>query len=140
MTKWDEALQRLHALCEPLTVRRIIRNGPATIVLFTDGTKSVVRRGADEPDDQYHAICAAIAKRVVGSGVKVKKLVDMVEFKGSGSFDEDTPSESWRDGYQHGIDTGWNLGVKHVEDIYKKATTTGPIDLEALFHELFDRA
>lgn len=44
-------------------IERIIRNGSATIVLFSDGTKSVVRLQDGDADDQEKAVMAAILKR-----------------------------------------------------------------------------
>lgn len=66
---------------EPIpTVTRILRKGRVTIVFFGDGTKSIARRPKDEPDDPYYGVCAAIAKRVVGSGTKLKQLVENMEW------------------------------------------------------------
>ena len=61
-------------------VKRILRKGRVTIVFFTDGTKAVAKRPIDEPDDAYYGVCAAIAKRVAGSGTKLRKLVDNIEW------------------------------------------------------------
>lgn len=71
----------IRGLCDLLLprVERVIRNGPATIVTFTDGTKSVVKLRDGERDDQYVAVCIAIAKRVIGSGTKLQHIVDNVE-------------------------------------------------------------
>lgn len=44
-------------------IERIIRNGSATIVLFSDGTKSVVRLQDGDADDPEKAVMAAILKR-----------------------------------------------------------------------------
>lgn len=60
--------------------KRIIRQGKATVVLFNDGQKSVVRLQDGDTDDIYVAICIAIAKRFCGSGAEIKKLVQMVEY------------------------------------------------------------
>lgn len=62
------------------TVERIMRKGRVTIAFFSDGTKSIARRPKDEPDDPYYGVCAAIAKRVAGSGTKLKKLVESAEW------------------------------------------------------------
>ena len=58
---------------------KIVRQGPATICWFEDGTKSVVRLQDGDEDDIYNAVCIAIAKRYVGSGSAIKRLVNMVE-------------------------------------------------------------
>ena len=57
-------------------VKSIIRNGPATIVLWEDGTKTIVKKSADSPDDQYSAFCAALARKVYGSNHKIHKMVE----------------------------------------------------------------
>lgn len=58
---------------------RIIRHGIATVVIFDDGSKAVVRLKDGDQDDIYDAICAAIAKRFVGSSAEIKRLLDSVE-------------------------------------------------------------
>ena len=62
--------------------RKIIRSGPATILLFDDGSKSVVRLRDGDTDDPYIAVCCAIAKRFVGSGIGLKRMVDEIEYFG----------------------------------------------------------
>ena len=56
-------------------VSRIIRNGPATIVFWNDGTKTVVKKAENSYDDPYAAFCAALAKKVYGSNSAVKKIL-----------------------------------------------------------------
>lgn len=57
------------------TPMRILRHGPATIVFWCDGTKTVVKRAPDEPDNEYTAFTAALAIRIFGSNSKLKKIV-----------------------------------------------------------------
>ena len=59
-----------------LDVERIIRNGPATIVIWKDGTKTIVKRRDDEPDDPYAAFCAGLAIRIYGNNSKLKKMIE----------------------------------------------------------------
>lgn len=80
----SDLLNSLYALDSLPVVRRVLRSGPATIVLFNDGTKSVVKRQKGEPDDPYQAVCAAIAKRVAGSGTRLKQLVESIEYLDEG--------------------------------------------------------
>ena len=61
-------------------VKKILRKDRATIVFFEDGTKSVVRLRDTDEDDPYVAVCCAIAKHVMGSGVAIRKLVDSIEY------------------------------------------------------------
>lgn len=54
---------------------KIIKNGRATIVLWPDGTKTVVKLAdGDEPSD-YAAFTAALAKKVYGSNSAIKAIV-----------------------------------------------------------------
>lgn len=57
------------------TPKRILRHGPATIVFWGDGTKTVVKRAPDEPDNEYAAFTAALAIKIFGSNSKLKKIV-----------------------------------------------------------------
>ena len=54
---------------------RIIKSGPATIVFWKDGTKTIVKRAADEPDNDFNAFTAALAKKALGSTNAVRKVV-----------------------------------------------------------------
>ena len=55
--------------------KRILKSGLATIVFWEDGTKTVVKRAEDEPDNEYTAFTAALAKRVFGSNNAIKKII-----------------------------------------------------------------
>lgn len=61
-----------------LDVRRIIKNGPATIVFWEDNTKTVVVRKKGEKDNLYYAFCAALAKRIYGNNSQVNKIVKSI--------------------------------------------------------------
>ena len=56
---------------------RIVKNGPATVVFWNDGEKTVVMRKNGEKDDPYYAFCAALAKRVYKTNSAIKKIIDM---------------------------------------------------------------
>lgn len=58
-----------------LIPKRILRHGPATIVFWCDGTKTVVKPAPDEPDSEYTAFTAALAIKIFGSNSKLKKIV-----------------------------------------------------------------
>lgn len=58
-----------------MTPKKIMRNGPATIVFWEDGTKTVVKKMPGDKDDIYAAFCAAFAKKHFGSNEKVKTMV-----------------------------------------------------------------
>ena len=54
---------------------RILKSGPATIVFWKDGTKTIVKRAADEPDNEYTAFCCALSKKVLGNNNTIKKII-----------------------------------------------------------------
>jgi len=56
--------------------RKIIYNGPATIVFWNDGTKTVVKRSKKDKDNKYNAFCAALAIKTFGTNSQVMKLVN----------------------------------------------------------------
>lgn len=63
-----------HIICGP-KVKKIIKNGPATIVFWMDGKKTVVKRKEGAEDDIYVAFCAALAKKMYGTNSKVNKML-----------------------------------------------------------------
>ena len=58
---------------------RIIRSGPATVVIWEDGSKTVVKKHDGDKDDIHSAFCAAVAKRVYGSNSKLKSVLKNTE-------------------------------------------------------------
>ena len=70
---WPEysAIQEAHVL----EVKKIIKNGPATIVFWTDGTKTIVKLQDGDQDDIYAAFTAALAEKVFGSTSKARKIM-----------------------------------------------------------------
>jgi len=58
-----------------LSPRTIQRNGDITTVIWNDGKATVVRRAKDDPDSEYIAFCAALAKRLYGSNSAVMRAV-----------------------------------------------------------------
>lgn len=57
-------------------VKKIMHNGPATIVFWKDGTKTVVRLKEGDKYDPYAAFTAAVAKRLYGKSMKISEIVD----------------------------------------------------------------
>lgn len=57
------------------TPKKIIFNGPATVVFWKDGTKTVVKRAEKDPDNRYNAFCAALAKKIFESNSRVNSIV-----------------------------------------------------------------
>lgn len=71
----DEFDRCLDCLTHTL-IKRIIQNGPATIVFWEDGTKTVVKRSKNDPEsDVYSAVAYALAKKRYGSNSQFKKRV-----------------------------------------------------------------
>lgn len=56
-------------------VKKIMHNGPATIVFWEDGTKTVVRLKEGDKYDPYAAFTAAVAKRLYGKNMKISEIV-----------------------------------------------------------------
>ena len=49
------------------SIKRVIFNDPATIVLWADGTKTVVKCAKDEKFDPEKGLAMAIAKKALGN-------------------------------------------------------------------------
>ena len=56
--------KKVMALC---TIKRVIFNDPATIILWADGTKTVVKCVKDETFDPEKGLAMAIAKKALGN-------------------------------------------------------------------------
>lgn len=57
-------------------VKKIMHNGPATIVFWEDNTKTVVRLKEGDRYDPYAAFTAAVTKRLYGKTMKISEIVD----------------------------------------------------------------
>ena len=64
---------------EPIMPEHIFKNGLYTTVMWSDGTKTIVKRDEDEPDDEYTAFTAALAKKLYGSTSAVKRIAEMTK-------------------------------------------------------------
>lgn len=62
-----------------LRPRRIYKGGRKLVVLWRDGTKTIVERAEDEPDSAYAAFTAALAIKIYGSNSRVRKIVETTE-------------------------------------------------------------
>ena len=59
-----------------IDVKKIIFNGPKTIVLWSDGTKTIVSMSKDEAKfDPEAAFCAAYTKKMFGTNSKIKRII-----------------------------------------------------------------
>lgn len=59
-------------------IKRVIYSGPKTIILWADGTKTIVSCGEGESYDQYTGFCAAVVKKLFGSTTHAKKVLGEV--------------------------------------------------------------
>ena len=57
------------------TPKQILKSGPCTIVFWWNGTKTIVRRSEDTPDDDYAAFSAAIAKKIFENNSRIRKVM-----------------------------------------------------------------
>jgi len=56
-------------------VEKIIYNNPATIVYWTDGSKTVVKTMEGDTFDQTYGFAMAFLKKVYGANMKIKRLI-----------------------------------------------------------------
>lgn len=56
-------------------VKKIVRNGPATIVFWDDDTKTIVKRAEGTKDDIYMAFCSAFTKKMLGTNSRIKRII-----------------------------------------------------------------
>lgn len=63
-----------------LSIKKIIFNGPATIVFWTDGTKTIVRCNdvTEAIDDREKAVFAACAKKLLGTNATGSNYLDRI--------------------------------------------------------------
>lgn len=60
----------------PFGIKRVIFNGPATIVFWLDGTKTVVKCAEGETNDKKTSILWAYAKKICGTSSHMNKVLD----------------------------------------------------------------
>lgn len=59
-----------------ITIKKVIFNNPATIVIWADGTKTVVKKSEDDDWDPEKGLAMAIVKRYFGSTAFIKKYTE----------------------------------------------------------------
>ncbi len=57
-------------------IHQIIFSGPKTIVMWKDGTKTIVSCGEGDQYDRYIGFCAAVTKKMFGSTAKIRKAIN----------------------------------------------------------------
>lgn len=61
-------------------IKKLIFNPPATIVLWEDGTKTVVKARKGTEFNPYYGFTAAVTKKVFGSNSRVNDFVESGEW------------------------------------------------------------
>lgn len=57
---------------------KIIKNGPATVVFWKDGTKTVVKCAPETTPSDYDAFTAALAIKIFGNNSRLKKMIKVL--------------------------------------------------------------
>ena len=63
----------------PGMIDRVIFNDPATIILWNDGSKTVVKRSDDDIWDSEKGFCMAIIKKLYGNTSFIKRFIEQEE-------------------------------------------------------------
>ncbi len=82
----DEKVVKTTMLEWKMTPRKVIFNGPATVVMWEDGTKTVVKKTDGDVDDREKAIMFAIIKKACGSRGNMNRYLN--KFKEDKSNEE----------------------------------------------------
>lgn len=59
---------------ETLKIRKVIFNDPATIVFWSDGTKTIVKCSKDDTFDKEKGLAMAVCKKLLGHNHNLRKL------------------------------------------------------------------
>lgn len=57
-------------------IRNVVFSGPKTIIIWKDGSKTIVSCGDEDQYDRYAGFCAAFTKKIFGSTSKIKKILE----------------------------------------------------------------
>lgn len=63
----------------PSMIDRVIFNNPATIVIWKDGSKTIVKKSEDDQWDPEKGFCMAIIKKLYGHTSFMKKYIETEE-------------------------------------------------------------
>lgn len=78
LTEETSRMYRMHEQLPFPDVKKVIFSGPKTIVLWADGTKTIVSCGDSDTYDYYSGFCAAVVKKLFGSTTHAKKVLGKV--------------------------------------------------------------
>lgn len=71
----DYLKEKLTEFAQENCVKKIVHNGPTTIVFWDDGTKTIVKRAEGSKDDIYMAFCCAFTKKMLGNNSRIKRII-----------------------------------------------------------------
>ena len=116
----EEKIMRFDS-CKP-TIMKVIFNDPATIVFWTDGTKTIVMCGENDDFDPEKGIAMACMKKLLGTNKTGSNYLDGVK-KYIQKWEEDNPVENiWTKLFcELGKMTGENLVNTEAMDIPEEA-------------------
>ena len=98
--------------------KRILRSGDRTIVFWEDGTKTIVKRAEDEPDNDYTAFTAAFAIKLFGSNSALKRMIDKkLEYQKTKTEKKESPLHA-----EPVVDAVAKIGATVLDNLVKKAT------------------
>lgn len=63
---------------KPPEPKKVIHSGNKTIVLWKDGTKTVVTCAKDDKYDNYTGFIAALAKKTYGSASRINEMLEPI--------------------------------------------------------------
>lgn len=63
----------------PSIIDRVIFNNPATIIIWKDGSKTIVKKSKDDQWDPEKGFCMAIIKKLYGHTSFMKKYIETEE-------------------------------------------------------------
>lgn len=70
LKEWDEYRKEMETkvhMEKLFAINHILKNGDYTTVIWKDGTKTIVKKASDEPDDPEKALLFAMLKKVCGN-------------------------------------------------------------------------
>ena len=77
---YDLALLKIYGRTEMKTVedsiKKVIFIGDRTIILWTNGTKTIVKCSDGDEFDYYSGFCVALAKKIFGSTAKARRFME----------------------------------------------------------------
>lgn len=73
----DEKVTKVTMLEWKMTPRKVIFNGPATVVMWEDGSKTVVKKTDGDVDDREKAVMFAIIKKACGNRGKMNRYLKL---------------------------------------------------------------